>query len=260
MFRDQSPEASEVFGLESITAFHSHRIEPEFRFAIVALDVDVRRLVAIARVEKETEGSYAEDGRHATMLLPRRRTSNAGCSGGLRFEVLGFRRNHLHASVLNKLTTADRLQSHKPVVRLQLGAFFMTRFRSIAAILGVAALLSVGASPAAAQTAKKQKKNKAADAAPAAIVGTITKVADDGKTFTVTTFGGNKKQPPTTTEFKLNDKTSIEYVAIDQKDLQKLTQGYAVIVGFDPKDKETATVVKATRIADAGKKKKKTGA
>ena len=34
----------------------------------------------------------------------------------------------------------------------------------------------------------------------------------------------------------------------------------AVIVGFDPKDKETATVVKVTRIADAGKKKKKAGA
>ena len=77
---------------------------------------------------------------------------------------------------------------------------------------------------------------------------------------TVTTFGGNKKQPPTTTEFKLTDKTNVEYVAIESKDLQKLTQGYAVIVGFDPKDKETATVVKVTRIADAGKKKKKAGA
>jgi FtsP/CotA-like multicopper oxidase with cupredoxin domain len=135
----------------------------------------------------------------------------------------------------------------------------MTRFRSIAAILGVAALLTVGAMPAAAQTAKKQKKNKAAESAPTAVVGTITKVADDGKTFTVTTFGGNKKQPATTTEFKLTDKTSIEFVAIDNKDLQKLTQGYAVIVGFDPRDKEAATVVKVTRIADAGKKKKKAG-
>jgi hypothetical protein len=136
----------------------------------------------------------------------------------------------------------------------------MTRFRAIAAILGVAALLTVGASPAAAQAAKKQKKNKSADSAPTAIVGTITKVADDGKTFTVTTFGGAKKQLPTTTEFKLTDKTNIEYVAIENKDLQKLTQGYAVIVGFDPKDKDTATVVRVTRIADAGKKKKKTGA
>src|SRR5947199_3622261 len=108
----------------------------------------------------------------------------------------------------------------------------MTRFRSIAAILGVAALLTVGASPAAAQTAKKQKKNKAAESAPTAIVGTITKVGDDGKTFTVTTFGGNKKQP-TTTEFKLTDRTNVEFVAIESKDMQKLTQGYAVIVGFD---------------------------
>jgi hypothetical protein len=136
----------------------------------------------------------------------------------------------------------------------------MTRLRSIAAILGVATLLTIGASSAAAQAAKKQKKNKGADTAPSAIVGTITKVADDGKTFTVTAFGGNKKQPATTTEFKLTDKTSVEYVAIQSRDLQKLTQGYAVIVGFDPKDKETATVVKVTRIADAGKTKKKTGA
>jgi hypothetical protein len=136
----------------------------------------------------------------------------------------------------------------------------MRHFRSITVILGVAALLTVGASPAAAQTAKKQKKNTAADSAPTAVVGTITKVADDGKTFTVTTLGGNKKQPATTTEFKLTDKTNVEFVAIENKDLQKLTQGYAVIVGFDPKDKETATVVKVTRIADAGKKKKKVGA
>src|SRR5436190_12410867 len=102
----------------------------------------------------------------------------------------------------------------------------MTRFRSIAAILGVAALLSVGASPAAAQAAKKQKKNKAADSAPTAVVGTIIKVGDDGKTFTVTSFGGSKKQPPTTTEFKLTDKTNSEYVVIANKVYQKLTAGF----------------------------------
>src|SRR5262245_38621971 len=136
----------------------------------------------------------------------------------------------------------------------------MTRFRSIATVLAVAALLTVGASPATAQTAKKQKKARSTESAPTAVVGTITKVGDDGKTFTVTTFGGNKKQPATTTEFKLTDKTTVEFVAIENKDLQKLTQGYAVIVGFDAKDKETATVVKVTRIADAGKKKKKAGA
>ena len=136
----------------------------------------------------------------------------------------------------------------------------MIRLRSIAAILGVATLLTLGASPAAAQTAKKQKKNKAADSAPTAVVGTITKVGDDGKTFTVTTFGGNKKQPATTTEFKLTDKTNVEFVAILSKELQKLTQGYAVIVGFDPKDKETATVVKVANTAGSqAKKKKKAG-
>ena len=133
----------------------------------------------------------------------------------------------------------------------------MIRLRSIAAILGVATLLTLGASPAAAQTAKKQKKNKAADSAPTAVVGTIIKVGDDGKTFTVTSFGGSKKQPPTTTEFKLTDKTNIEYVAIANKDSQKLTAGYAVMVAFDSTDKETATVVKFANTAGASAKKKK---
>src|SRR5207249_4742849 len=104
---------------------------------------------------------------------------------------------------------------------------------------------------------KKQKKNKATETAPTAVVGTITKVGDDGKTFTVTTLGGNKKRPATTTEFKLTDKTNIEFVAIDSKDAQKLTAGYAVLVAFDPKEKETATIVKVAKTTDTTTKKKK---
>src|SRR5947209_8496957 len=122
----------------------------------------------------------------------------------------------------------------------------MTRFPALAAALGVAALLAAGTASAADQPqGKKQKKKATPESAVGAIVGTIAKVSDDGKTFTVTSLTPNKKQPPTTTEFKVTDKTSIEYVAIAAKEDQKLAAGYAVLVAFDGKDKETATVIKA---------------
>src|SRR5262245_55188398 len=84
----------------------------------------------------------------------------------------------------------------------------MPRRQFIVALLGIASFLTAGASSASAQQEGKKKKKKAAveTAAVGAIVGTITRVSDDGRTFTVTPFGATKKQPVTTSEFKVTDR------------------------------------------------------
>ena len=135
----------------------------------------------------------------------------------------------------------------------------MTRFLSLTAVAGLVLLVAAGGAAAGDQQQAKKQKKKAADTAVTAVVGTITKVSDDGKTFTITPVGGTKKQPATTTEFKVTDKTNIEYVAFLAKEDQKLAEGYFAIVAFDAKDKDVATVVKVAKTAGPTKKKKKTG-
>ena len=135
----------------------------------------------------------------------------------------------------------------------------MKRLLSLTAAVAVGLLVAASSASAAdVQDAKKQKKKVTPAPVATAMVGTITKVSDDGKTFSVTALGGTKKLPPTTTEFKVTDRTNIEYVGIDTKEAQKLTAGFAVIVAFDAKDKETATVVKVARTEVPAKKRKKT--
>jgi hypothetical protein len=136
----------------------------------------------------------------------------------------------------------------------------MTRLQSLIALLGIASFLTVGASSASAQQEGKKKKKAAVEsAAVGAIVGTITRVSDDGRTFTVTPLGGTKKQPGTATEFKVTDRTSIEFIGFAAKEDLKLAAGYAVIVAFDGKDKESATLIKVAKTDAPAKKKKKTG-
>jgi hypothetical protein len=137
----------------------------------------------------------------------------------------------------------------------------MSHRQFIVALLGIASLLTAGASTACAQQEGKKKKKAAAEssAAVGTIVGTINRVSDDGRTFTVTPFGGTKKQPATTTEFKVTDRTSVEFIGFPTKEDLKLAAGYAVIVAFDGKDKETATLIKVAKTDAPAKKKKKTG-
>src|SRR5689334_22212936 len=68
MFFDQIPEPIDLFSFEPSAALQADRIEPEFSFAIVAFDVDMGRLVPIARVEEKAERSYSEYGRHVPIL------------------------------------------------------------------------------------------------------------------------------------------------------------------------------------------------
>jgi hypothetical protein len=61
---DHSPKSIDLFPAEPVAPLQPHRIEPELCFAIVALDVNMGRLVPITCVEEETEGSTSEYGWH----------------------------------------------------------------------------------------------------------------------------------------------------------------------------------------------------
>jgi hypothetical protein len=133
----------------------------------------------------------------------------------------------------------------------------MNRFLTIAAVLGVATLLTLAASTAKADQDKKKKKNAAPETPAGTVVGTIQTVSDDGKTITVAGLGGKKKKPAPTTEVKISDKTKVEYAGIDAKDNQKLKIGYAVTVTLDDTAKDTATAIKVSKATEPVAKKKK---
>jgi hypothetical protein len=130
----------------------------------------------------------------------------------------------------------------------------MTRFLTVAATLGVAVLLGLGAT---AEAGQKKKKKAAETPAAGTVTGTIQKVSDDGKTITVEAPGGKKKKPASTTEVKIADATKIEYVGIDAKDDQKLKLGYAVTVTLNETAKDTAAAVKVSKAGEPVAKKKK---
>lgn len=123
----------------------------------------------------------------------------------------------------------------------------MSRFLSLAA--AVALVLTLGAA-----TAEAGKKKKAAPTNT--VVGTVTAVSEDGKTITVTPFGGKKKNPPAPTEVKLSDKTKIDFIGVKDKAEQKLMIGHVVIIGLDEQDSSTAAVVAAAKLPAQTKKKK----
>jgi hypothetical protein len=132
----------------------------------------------------------------------------------------------------------------------------MNRLLTLAAVLGVATLLTLGAATAEAGQGKK-KKNAAAETPAGTIVGTIQTVSDDGKTITVAAPGKKKKKAGPTTEIKLTDKTTVEYVGIEAKDDQRLKIGYAVTVTLDDAAKDTAAAIKVSKATDQPAKKKK---
>jgi hypothetical protein len=77
MFSDQSLDFVDFFAAETATLVESHGVEPELRFAVVALNMHMRRLASIACVEEKPKRSNPQHCRHALML---RRPKNEGNS------------------------------------------------------------------------------------------------------------------------------------------------------------------------------------
>ena len=61
-----------------VAALQADRVEPELRFAVVPLDVDVGRLAPVAGVEEEPERPAAEYRRPAPMLSRPACENNSG--------------------------------------------------------------------------------------------------------------------------------------------------------------------------------------
>jgi hypothetical protein len=121
----------------------------------------------------------------------------------------------------------------------------MTRSLSL-----VAALALVLAWCATADAAGKKKKA----AKSGTVVGTITAVSEDGKSFTVTSPG--RKKQTTTTEIKVTPTTKIHYVGIQDKAEQKLVFGYAVLVALEEQG-SNASVIAVAKAPETKKKKVK---
>src|SRR5437867_2958716 len=93
--------------------------------------------------------------------------------------------------------------------------------------LCIAALvLACGVGEAAAADKKKPKVRPPLDVK---VAGVITKVSADEKLITVATGPAAKgEKAPPTQDVKLDDKTVVEYVGINNQDEKKLTKGYTV--------------------------------
>jgi hypothetical protein len=57
---DQTPDAVDFFAAETVTSLHTQRFDPELRFAVVPFDVNVWRLVAIARLRSRIGAAHVE--------------------------------------------------------------------------------------------------------------------------------------------------------------------------------------------------------
>ncbi len=125
----------------------------------------------------------------------------------------------------------------------------MIRFLSYATALAL--VLSMAATSAVAAGKKKKKQDAAGT-----LVGTITAVAEGGKSITIVPLGGKKKARAAGVELKITDKTRIDYVGIKDKSAQKLEVGLVVLVARDENDPATATAIAAGKVAAKGKKKK----
>jgi hypothetical protein len=65
---DDPAEARELAGSVPPRVFKTHRLQPEFRFAVTGSDVDVRRLpylLILVGIEVEPIGTETVNGRHA---------------------------------------------------------------------------------------------------------------------------------------------------------------------------------------------------
>ena len=68
MFENQAMDALDLDATETYAALESNRLEPELRQLIFSFHVDVRRLLAVARVEEEPIRAQAQHRRHPTMM------------------------------------------------------------------------------------------------------------------------------------------------------------------------------------------------
>jgi hypothetical protein len=68
MILDQLADSINLFSGETAAALQPNGVEPELRLAVVAFDMDVRRLIPIAGIEEEPEWTHAEYSRHVLML------------------------------------------------------------------------------------------------------------------------------------------------------------------------------------------------
>jgi hypothetical protein len=68
MLLDEGPNFVNLFAAEMVTPLQPNGVEPELRLRVVALNVDVRRLTTVPRIEEETVRTTAEYGRHVPML------------------------------------------------------------------------------------------------------------------------------------------------------------------------------------------------
>jgi hypothetical protein len=127
--------------------------------------------------------------------------------------------------------------------------------RALSLIAALALLLTLTAT---AEAGKKKKKK----GVPGAVVGTITAVADDGKTITVASLTGKKKKKNQAgaTEVKLTDKTKVEFIGFANPEERKLAVGQVVLLAMDETSPGTASAVAVGKAGTAkakGKKKKK---
>ncbi|HZZ71296.1 MAG TPA: hypothetical protein VFE24_03530 [Pirellulales bacterium] len=114
----------------------------------------------------------------------------------------------------------------------------MQMFSRAAALLAMLALTQLSMAPTA-QAAKKKTDVK--------VSGQITEVGKDDHSITVSSGKNGPKK-----ELKLNDKTLIDYVGIDNQDEKKLQKGYFVIAIMGDNNVVASLSVKKT--AFSGKK------
>jgi hypothetical protein len=65
---DQCSDPVNILSPKAVASFQSDGTEPEFRLAIVALDVDMGWLTAVTGVKEDAEGAASQDGRHLAIL------------------------------------------------------------------------------------------------------------------------------------------------------------------------------------------------
>jgi hypothetical protein len=121
--------------------------------------------------------------------------------------------------------------------------------RTLSLIAALALVLSLTAT---AEAGKKKKKG-----ATGAVIGTITAVAQDGKSITVSSLTAKKKKQAGPTEVKLTDRTKVDYIGITNPDERKLTVGYVVLLAVDETNPGTASAIAVGKGGALKAKKKK---
>ena len=69
MLVDQSLDPANHYAREAAVSGESDWIEPELRFAIARIDVDMCRFLTFVGVEMEAEAASTKDGGHGPILL-----------------------------------------------------------------------------------------------------------------------------------------------------------------------------------------------